>query len=999
MTARRRLLLTAGIVLLAFARTASAARPSGVDFERDVRPILASRCLKCHGSGTAEAGLRLDERDSATAELESGQQAVVEGDPNRSELLRRVAASDDFERMPPSGPSLSAKEIEILRAWIAGGAPWPDHWAYHPFNDARLPSLPGDDWDDWIRTPIDRFILAELLQRGLAPSPMADKRTLLRRVYFDLIGLPPTADEMDAFLADNSPDAYDRVVDRLLADPRYGERWARHWMDLVHFAETHGHDQDRPRENAWPYRDYLIDAFNEDKPYARFVREQVAGDILFPEDPDAVVATGMLAAGPWDESSLRDIREDTLDREIARYVDRDDVVTMVMATFTSTTVHCARCHEHKFDPISQADYYALQAVFAGIDKANRPYDPDPAVARRRQEWTEQQARLADPAYRPRDLLLAADLQNEVSAWESQLDENARAWQTLEVIECRSQEGSELKTLNDGSILAGGPRPEKDVYTIDARTSLAEIAGIRLEILTDASLPHSGPGRQDNGNLHLNEFAVSAFDSDDSTSEQAVELIQPRADFDQDGWSIDKALDANPATAWGIYPEVGKSHWAVFCLKQPLTRSAGRALRFQLHQVHGGGHLIGRLQLSVTDRRPVPAGDRASQPPAITAILATPIGQRTEAQRMDLAAHYLRQKLDRQLADLPPQQMVYCGTNQFQPEGSFRPAQTPRTVHILHRGDVRQPGDEAQPGALSCLPELPARFQLADPRDESLRRIALADWLVDSRNVLVWRSIANRLWQHHFGRGLVDTPNDFGRMGAAPSHPELLDWLALRLQSSGGSLKTLQRLIVTSAAYRQSSMHRGMCAQVDADNRLLWRMNRRRLDAECVRDALLSLTGTMDTTMGGPSARQFIQTPGVHVTPNVDYANFDVNDPANYRRSVYRFLFRSLPDPFMDALDCPDGSQLTPNRNESLTALQALATLNDKYIVRLSQHLADGLGGHEADPGRQIDDLYRRLFGRLPDEDEAAAVADYASRHGLANACRMLINSNEFLFVD
>ncbi|HKB39303.1 MAG TPA: DUF1549 domain-containing protein, partial [Gemmataceae bacterium] len=381
-------LMILGLMLVPVAPAAES-----VSFDSDIRPIL-NRCMQCHGPSKARGGLRLDSKNAALGTLDSGKKALVPGKPDESELLHRVSTTEKSERMPPKGEPLTPGQVEKLRRWIAAGANWPAHWAYRPLVRPTRPLSPATMPKDWARTPIDLFILEKLAARKLAPATEADRRTLLRRVTYDLTGLPPTPEDIDAFLADTRSDAYERVVDRLLTSPAYGERWARHWMDIVHFAETHGHDQDRPRENAWPYRDYLIRAFNEDRPYPRFVREQVAGDVLFPGNAWATVATGFLATGPWDESSLRDIREDSIDREIGRYLDRDDIVTTVMSTFASTTVHCARCHDHKFDPITQDEYYALQAVFAATDKANRAYDADPRVAARRHDLTERKARLA-----------------------------------------------------------------------------------------------------------------------------------------------------------------------------------------------------------------------------------------------------------------------------------------------------------------------------------------------------------------------------------------------------------------------------------------------------------------------------------------------------------------------------------------------------------------------------------------------------------------------------
>ena len=1001
------------VVLLAGRPLAAVADDgTAVRFEKDVLPILTQRCGSCHGRSEPEAGLSFTSLAAATKVLESGQQAIVPGKPDESEVVRRVLSSDESERMPSKGPPLSPQQIDSLRRWIAEGAPWPQHWAYRPLVAPPVPECsplaPRGDRDGLI----DAFVLQSLTEQQLAPSPAADKRTLLRRLSFDLVGLPPTPQELNEFIADQSPDSYDRVVDRLLSSPRHGERWARHWMDVVHYAETHGHDQDRPRENAWPYRDYLIGAFNRDLPYGRFIEQQIAGDVLWPEDTSAIVATGFLATGPWDESSLRDIREDSIDREIGRYLDRDDIVSTVINTFLSTTVQCARCHDHKFDPISQKDYYGLQAVFAATDKANRAYDVDPAVAAKRRELIAKRSRLRELTEKLDPSLLSAEIAAEVAEWEKKVSAAASLWQVLTPAEIKSEQGSTLTVQNDGSVLASGTRPDKDTYTLTFRGDFAATTGLRLEVLTDSSLPMQGPGRQDNGNLHLNELVVKIAAKDKPAAAMPLKLANPRADFNQQGWSIEMALDGNEATAWGIFPEVGKPHSAIFELAEPLTLGSETTLTVEIKQLHGRQHLIGRPRISVTSAaRPLPI-DGPSLPAEVAAILKTPLDERSERQRTDLAAFVLNLKYDRLLAALPPRQFVYAGTSDFQPDGSFKPAGQPRIVHVLKRGDIHQPGEEAMPCGLSVMPEHAGGLSMDDCSQEGRRRGALAKWISIPNRGLTWRSIANRLWQFHFGRGLVDTPNDFGRMGSFPSHPDLLDWLAADLRDHGGELKRLHRRLVTSATYRQGSGLRSQESgasppsairhpqSIDADNRLLWRMNRARLDAESIHDAVAAVSGTLDLEMGGPSVRQFIQTPGIHVTPNVDYQGFSAENKANYRRSVYRFIFRTLPDPFMESLDCADASQLTPTRNVSVTALQALAMLNDKFVVRQSEHLAARLV-REAGPAlfAQIDLLFRLVLCREPTAAERDSFAAYAGKHGLANACRVLLNSNEFMFVD
>ncbi|MBI4602477.1 MAG: DUF1553 domain-containing protein [Planctomycetes bacterium] len=478
------------------------------------------------------------------------------------------------------------------------------------------------------------------------------------------------------------------------------------------------------------------------------------------------------------------------------------------------------------------------------------------------------------------------------------------------------------------------------------------------------------------------------------------MRSPSADFDQAGWTAEHAVDGKPETAWGVYPEVGRSHQAVFELAADLgdaARDRETRLTFVLEQLHGGGHLIGRLRLAATAApRPV----RASPlPDAIAAVLATPPAERTAEGSRELAAHYLRGKLERRLADLPPPRLVYAAASDFAPDGGHVPPKGPRPVHVLRRGDIHSPGKPAGPGALACVTDLPARFELERPDDEASRRAALARWVSSPRNPLTWRAIANRLWHHHFGRGIADTPNDLGRMGGAPSHPELLDWLASELLEGGGSLKRLHGLLVTSAAYRQSSRHDPACAAVDGDNRLLWRASRTRLDAEAVRDAVLQVSGRLDLAMGGPSVQQFSLSPGIHVTPVVEYGKYDWDGPGAGRRSIYRFLFRTLPDPFMDALDCPDASQLTAARTVSVTPQQALAMLNDEFMLRGCERFAERLRATCEGLEARVRFACELALGRPPAPEEAAELADYAERHGLENLSRVLLNSNELLFVN
>ncbi|MBV8880619.1 MAG: DUF1553 domain-containing protein, partial [Planctomycetaceae bacterium] len=653
-----------------------------------------------------------------------------------------------------------------------------------------------------------------------------------------------------------------------------------------------------------------------------------------------------------------------------------------LSTFMSATIQCARCHNHKFDPISQAEYYALQSCFAGVDRTNRPFDDDPALNRRRQSLLRKKTELAVRKKTAPEEFLAFP----VADWEKSRSDAPGAWVAVDPRVFVSRGGATLTKQPDGSIVSSGAAPDVDVYTITARSPFRRVTAVRLEALTVDDHPYKGPGREDNGNFHLSEFRLLRGGA-------AVALRNPTADFNQAGWGVAQALDGKPETAWAIYPEVGKNHHATFELTEPVELAEGEELVFVLEQLQGKHRLIARPRLSVTS---VPTPLRAEPlPPEVAKIVAVDASKRTREQRIELAAWVLERKIQQELDALPKPREVYAAASDFKPVAKFTPARTPRPIYVLKRGDVTKPGEEARPGALACIAGLPATFAVADPADEGARRAALAAWLVDPRNVLTWRSIVNRVWHHHFGRGIADSPNDLGRMGAAPTHPELLDWLAVEFRDGGGSLKALQRLIVTSATYRQSSAGRADYSKTDASNLYLWRMNRLRLDAEQVRDSILQASGKLDLAMGGPSVKQFhYEDPDPGVTPKVDYGRFDVDHPDNFRRAIYRWIFRTLPDPFMETLDCPDASQLTGARNVSLTPLQAMAVLNDRFVVRQSEHLAARIAGAD-----EVPKAYRLLLQRAPSASESAALGDYRKRHGLANACRVLLNSNEFMFLD
>ena len=874
-----------------------------------------------------------------------------------------------------------------------------DHWAFKP---AIRPAIPAVKNPRWPRNPIDNFILARLEQEKLAPSSEADRVTLLRRVSYDLTGLPPAPEDARRFLADKSPDAYERMVDRLLNSPRYGERWARHWLDTVHYGESHGYDKDKPRPNAWPYRDYVIRAFNTDKPYSRFVQEQLAGDVLFPDTADGIVALGFIAAGPWDFVGHVELPESKTDGLIARYNDRDDMVMNTMSTFLSLTVHCARCHDHKFDPISQEEYYGLQAVFAGVDRADRPFDADPQVSARRRRLTSEEK---DLEARQKTL---EEIAGKVTSHEIvQID--ARLAELKEQLKALPQPPKESPGNGYHSGIEARPDIEKWVQVDLGR--LVAIDEVRLIPTRPTDFPDT-PGFGFPKRFRVETSNDENFARRELLTDRTAEDLPNPGDSPVVVHASGQQARFVRVTATRLWE---RTHDFVFALAELQvfsgTNNVALASRVTaLDSIEAGRWGKTKLVDNFDSRKPLAESreslEAASNFRGLKSAVAKLESERkkraeelldpaTRSEMNRVALHLDR--LNKEIARLPKPQTVYAAANDFERTGSFLPAHPPRPVHLLKRGDVQRPGPLMTAGALNCVPGLSGELNVANGDDEGSRRAALARWITDSRNMLMRRSIVNRVWQYHFGRGIVDTPNDFGHMGSPPTHPELLDWLAYWFLDHGESLKQLHRLIVTSAAYRQSSQDNPQFSHVDGDDRFLWRMNRERLDAESFRDTLLFLSGRLDLTMGGPSVQQFFFKDD-H-SPVYDYTRFDVDSPAGSRRSIYRFIVRSVPDPFMESFDCPDANILTPKRSVTLTALQALSTLNDAFVIRRCALFAGRVRQLAPDLNAQIEAVYELALNRRPRDGERKMLINYTGRFGLTNLCRLIVNSNEFMFVD
>ena len=888
-------------------------------------------------------------------------------------------------------------------------------WSLRSLTRLAVPEVSGRDAAR-AKTTIDRFVIATHRAQGLTLSPEADRRTLIRRLYYDVIGLPPTPEEVEAFVADPDPRSYDQLVDDLLASPHYGERWARHWLDVVHYGESHGYDKDKPRYNSWPYRDYVIRAFNQDKPYARFVKEQLAGDVLWPDTVDGIVATGFIAAGPWDLIGHAEVPESKIDGKVARHLDRDDMVMTTMNSFCSITVQCAQCHDHKLDPVTMKDYYSLQSVFAALDRADRPYDVGSETAAKRAALKKEQTRLQD-----------------------QLANNSKAVEALKTPEVDALD-KEIAALNEKISSAPGRKGQRSGrygYHSQVAGSQDTVKWVQIDLgerkridqivivgaeeygFADFGFPHRFRVESSNkADFSKSQLLARHLDSEFPRPGATPVLVAGKESVARyvrvtatKLWSRRKkgqpvsndwifALGEMAVISEGVIAKVKKvtaldsieapPRWAKADLidgvygAHPLEGlGPGKGAVEELRRLAGAGATKVRKELIV----------KTGKRDKLMARLSDPV---LVARQKELSAKLGKVKADLKALAKPP--MVYAGTV-HKGSGNFigrgKDGGKPREIFILHRGDVTQPRDPVQPATVpGIVPGVSPVFDLPKDHKEGDRRVALAEWITHRENTLTWRSIVNRIWQYHFGRGIVDTPNDFGTVGGIPTHPELLDWLAVEFRDGGGSMKNLSRMILKSAVYKQSSVHNPEHVKIDDSNRFLWRQNRRRLEAEALRDTVLLVSGKLDRKMGGPSFKDFVIERPEH-SPHYQYHKANHDDPATHRRSVYRFIIRSQPQPFMDTLDCADPSQLVDKRGETTTALQALALLNNGFMVRMAEHFATNIKG-AGDPVARAVEL---ALSRQATPEEHAMLKAFAEKHGLPAMCRILFNFSEFSFVD
>ncbi|HEX5084601.1 MAG TPA: DUF1549 and DUF1553 domain-containing protein, partial [Blastocatellia bacterium] len=879
--------------------------------------------------------------------------------------MKRILGEGDEARMPMGGDPLKPAQIELIRRWINEGAVWPQnpqsairnpqstvpqHWAFVAPRRAKLPLVKNGAW---VRTPIDNFILAQLEKQGLAPSPEADKVTLIRRLSLDLTGLPPAIEDVDQFKADSSPEAYGKLVDRLLDNPHYGERWGRWWLDAARYADTNGFEKDRAR-SIWPYRDWVINAFNKDMPFDQFTIEQLAGDLLPRPAIDARIATGFLR-----NSMLN--QEGGVDPEQFRVEGIIDRVDAVGKAFLGLTISCAQCHNHKFDPISQQEYYRFYAFLNNDDEPAMEV-PDKQIVDKRVEILSKIAGIEDG-------LIAgdADLTKRMAAWEDGVRNYDTTWTPIKDGDIFAAFGVKFDRLEDGSFIAKGDNATTNNYIVRAKTNLKKITGVRVEFLTDPNLPRGGPGRAPDGSFYFSEFSVEAAPIDKPEAIEKVSLSSAAADFALPDSPAKNVIDGNPKTHWAS--DAGpvrrnQSRQFVFETQKSIDSDNGLALTFQLSQkkddkidTEQRQPNIGRFRISVTDA-PNPKLDPL--PASVRAILSIPEGKRSKEQRREVFSFYrttdpafadANKKIDELMKEWP-----YGPTTL-----ALSAREIPRETHIFKRGDWKRPGDAVSPGVPAALHPL--------PKDAPPNRLGLAKWIVDKNNPLTARVIVNRIWQQYFGQGLVTTPEDFGSRCERPSHPELLDWLAVEFIESGWSVKHIHRLILNSAVYRQSSKVTPKLLDVDPYNRWLARAPRIRVESEIVRDVALTASGLLSKKIGGPSVFPPLP-PGVM---DLAYGGFKWDNATGedrYRRGMYTFWKRTVPYPSMLAFDAPNGDFSCTRRVRSNTPLQALTTLNDTIFVEAAQAMALRVwkNGGPDDRSRMIY-AFRLCVSREPDQFE------------------------------
>jgi hypothetical protein len=973
------------------------------DFDKEIAPLLASRCLDCHRGAKPKGDLDLSRKTAAGG-------AIAPGKPEKSTLWERVAADE----MPPKKP-LSAAEKKLLKEWIETGAAWgrdpidpfrfttatragTDWWSLQPITRPRVPAIPNPK--SQIQNPVDAFIRAKLSDKGLSLSPPAEKRVLLRRITFDLIGLPPSPEEIAAFLKDDSPEAYEKAVDRLLSSPHYGERWARHWLDVVRYGETDGFERNTARPNAWHYRDWVIRALNADLPYDEFAKLQLAGDILRPDDPDAIKATGYLVAAVHNTVLGNDQM-----RALARQDELEDLVGSVGQTFLGLTTNCGRCHDHKFDPIAQTDYYRLAAALSGVGHGERPL-PNPAAAQKVKQFEteladvgkklaaiEEPARKAILAERGRGGPVGKPVQSPIAAWDFR--------QGL-----RDLVGAmHAKTIGSAKLTDEGA-------LLDGKTGFLRTGPIATDITAktlEAWVKLDGLTQRGGGVISLQtpdgvEFDAIVFGENEPARWMAGSNGFTRTkpftggnETEADKQPIHIAITyATDGTITGY--RNGKPYGKPYQSRGPVVFKAGSAVIAIgcRHEPAGGNKMLvgvvsaARLYDRALSAEEVAATFAAGPQFVSDAEIEAKLSAADRTARSGLREQHAKLTAALAAARGAANELVYANV-----------PQKPGVTRFLNRGQVESPGDIVAPGGLPALASTKFDFALTPDASDADRRRKLAEWIVSPENPLFARVIVNRVWHHHFGAGLVETPSDFGFNGGRPSHPELLDWLASELARPAAgkswSLKRLHKLIVMSETYRQSSPPRKEAIAVDADNRLLWRMKPRRLEGEAVRDSMLAVSGLLDRTVGGKGFSDYRER---NFNGTAYFDPFDPEEPAAQRRSIYRFTPRGGNTGLLDTFDCPDPAASAPRRAITTTPLQALSLWNGGFALRATGAFADRVAKDAPDDvSKQITRAWQLAFGRDPTDAERRLADALIKEHGLKALTRAIFNANEFLVVE
>ncbi len=999
------LILSLSVVIADHAIAAEPARPlkadavtRSIDFRRDIQPIFAQHCLSCHGSDKQKGQLRLDSRHITLEKGGLSGAAITPGKADDSLLFQRVIGTDELEDlMPPKGKPLTPQQLGLLKTWINQGAKWPadvndpgvkKHWAYDKPVKAPLPKVSNAQWP---RNPIDHFVLARLDKQGFKPSPQVDRARLIRRVYLDLIGLPPSPQQVNAFVNDKSPNAYEKVVDELLASPHYGERWAVQWLDLARYADSNGFQADQLRD-SWAFRDWVIKAMNADMPFDQFTVEQIAGDLLAKSTLQQRIATGFHRTVTCNVEAGVDPEENRTNQVIDR-------VNTTATVWLGTTMECVQCHNHPYDPFTMKDYYQLFAFFNStpleVKQQGKSVTWDFYGPKMDLPLTEQQ--VAQKASLEKQIAaLNKELEQATAAGETKLNDWIAAkrkefkqiqpaqWHVLDIDTFKSSGGASHKKLPDKSVLVHGKKPSKDTYTIKVRSTIAGITAFKLETLTDDSLPGKGPGRHhpERPNFVLYAFDVSARPTGDGKA-TPVKFINAEADFSQQRWDVKGLIDGKNDTGWAINPQFGKPHHAIVYTAKPLPAlsAEGTVYTFTLPQHYGEGRAIGRLRLSAMTGNP---GKNAL--PVNIAKLLTQEKKLTAKQRAALKKEFLKSvprigQIEKKIAAVKKQ------ITTIKPHSTLVMVEMdkPRPTHIFNRGNFLTKGDAVQPGVPSKLHDLknkPATNQRAT-------RLNLARWLVDKDNPLVARVTVNRWWAQFFGRGIVSTLEDFGTQGEAPTHPQLLDWLAVEFVNGDTaqyassqrkprpwSMKHIHKLIVMSATYQQSSRITADGLERDPDNRLLARGPRFRMNAEMIRDNALAVSGLLKRKMHGPPIYP-PQPDNIwrHVGRNAPKYNTDF-DEDRFRRGVYVVWRRGAPYPSFMTFDAQDRGACVPKRSRTNTALQALTLMNDEAYVEVSLALAarSMQQAPSSDVKARVAYAFQLAYARQPNDREAQHLA-------------------------